>query len=133
MHLRCENRQINQSDDNIFLFVSDCSNFGKYLPPDMTQYETTADYCKFSMKNIAEFNIEIIEKKPNQLVVFRASNDKKIPISMSIHIEKSGDLSNLWIELQAEIPFFLQGMVKSPLQKFIDVLADKIKMESEKL
>ena len=84
------------------------------------------------MKNVADFKIEITEKQPYRLVSYKADNDKKIPISLSIFIENKETYSLLQIKLNADIPFFLQGMVKTPLQKFIDILEDKIKLEAEK-
>ena len=66
------------------------------------------------------------------LVVFRVGNDKNIPIELKIHIEEHQGSSFAEIELEADIPFFLQGMVKSPLQKFIEILLEKIKIEAEK-
>lgn len=133
MELHGESKKIYSSDEKIFHLVSNCSNFGKYLPPDVSNFEATSDYCKFTMKNVADFKIEITEKQPYRLVAYRADNDKKIPISMSIFIENKESFSLLQIHLNADIPFFLQGMVKTPLQKFIDILEDKIKLEAEKV
>ena len=132
MELHGESKKINSSDEKIFHLVSNCSNFGKYLPPDVTGFESTTEYCKFTMKNVADFKIEITEKQPYRLVSFKADNDKKIPISLSIFIENKETYSLLQIKLNADIPFFLQGMVKTPLQKFVDILEDKIKLEAEK-
>lgn len=132
MQIRSEQTLIQCSDEKIYQLVSNCSHFGKYLPPDITDFEATEDYCKFSMKNIADFKIEIVQKNPFNLVRFQVLNDKNIPITLSIHIEKDSSNSKLWIDLNAEIPFILQGMVKSPLQKFVDILSERIKMESEK-
>ena len=132
MELHGESKKINSSADKIYHLVSNCANFGKYLPPDVTGFESTTEYCKFSMKNVAEFKIEITEKQPFSLVSYRADNDKKIPIHLSIHIDNKETYSLLQIKLNADIPFFLQGMVKTPLQKFVDILEDKIKLEAEK-
>ena len=133
MELHGESKKINSSADKIYHLVSNCANFGKYLPPDVTGFESTTEYCKFSMKNVAEFKIEITEKQPFSLVSYRADNDKKIPIHLSIHIDNKETYSLLQIKLNADIPFFLQGMVKTPLQKFVDILEDKIKLEAEKV
>lgn len=133
MKLTAAKTQIQTSNEKIFNLVSNCSHFGKYLPPDVTNFESTADYCKFEMKSIAQFKIEITEKVPFSLVVFKVGNDKNIPIELKINIEDQQGSSFAEIELEADIPFFLQGMVKSPLQKFIDILLEKIKIEAEKV
>lgn len=133
MKLSSEKKLINSTNEKIFQLVSNCSQFGKYLPSDVTNIETTADFCKFEMKSIAQFMIEITEKSPNSLVVYNVGNDKNIPIELKINIQDNQGTSFAELELQADIPFFLQGMVKSPLQKFIDILIEKIKIESEKV
>lgn len=133
MKLNTAKTQIHTSNEKIFNLVSNCSHFGKYLPPDVTNFESTVDYCKFEMKSIAQFKIQITEKVPFSLVVFNVGNDKNIPIELKIHIEDQQGFCLAEIELEANIPFILQGMVKSPLQKFIDILIEKIKIEAEKV
>lgn len=133
MKLTSKKTQIDTSNERIFQLVSNCSNFGKYLPPDVTNFEATDDYFKFEMKNIAQFTIEITEKQPFHKVVFQAANDKNIPIGLDINIMEEQGSNFAQIELDADVPFFLQGMVKSPLQKFIEILIEKIKSEAEKV
>jgi len=133
MKLTGTRTQIHTSNEKIFNLVSNCSHFGKYLPPDVTSFESTVDYCTFEMKSIAQFKIEITEKVPFSIVVFKVGNDKNIPIELKITIEEDQTSSFAEIFLEADIPFFLQGMVKSPLQKFIDILLEKIKIEAEKV
>lgn len=133
MKLSGDSKKIQNSADKVFQLVSNCSNFGKYLPPDVTGFEATENYCSFNMNNVATFKIEITEKKAPTFVHFDAKNDKQIPIGVEIHITPDITGCELKMELQADIPFFLQGMIKSPLQKFIAILSDRIQAEAEKL
>jgi hypothetical protein len=133
MKLSGESKMIHNSEEKVFQLVSNCSHFGNYLPPDITGFEATETYCTFNMSNVAAFRIEITEKTPSHFVHFEATNDKHIPISLEIHISPASTGCEMKIELKADIPFFLQGMLKTPLQKFIDILSDRIQIEAEKL
>ena len=39
--------------------------------------------------------------------------------------------SDLNLAIDAEVPLFLQAMLKNPLQKFADVIVDKLKQNVE--
>lgn len=123
-----------QADNaKIYAMVTDCRRFGEFLPPQVQDWKAEEDYCEFSVAGMVTARIEISEKVEFSRVAYTIKNDKNFPVSFCINInEKGADNSEVGIEIKADVPFFLQGMVKDPLQKVADVIATKIKELAER-
>ena len=113
--------------------VTDLSKFGEFLPPQVQDWKAEADYCEFSVAGMLKARIEISEKVEFSKVVYEIKNDKNLPVKFQIDISEKGvESSEVGIDIEADVPFFLQGMVKDPLQKVADTIASKIKEIAEK-
>jgi len=124
---------IHAPDHIVFEFITNFSHFGSYLPPEIKDFEATADYCKFNIQGVATLMLSIVEKTEYSLVVYNAENDKNIPFKIAIFIESDElSASTIRIEADADLPVFVAPMVKKPLEKFVTVLAEKLKEEIEK-
>jgi hypothetical protein len=75
--------------------------------------------------------MDIVEKVADSKIVFRMTNDKNIPILLSFDINKTGETCRLDVTIDAEVPLFLQSVIKNPLQKVADTLGEKIKNYTE--
>ena len=124
---------IQATDAKIFAMVTDLSKFGEFLPPQVQDWKAEADYCEFSVAGMLKARIEISEKVEFSKVVYEIKNDKNLPVKFQIDISEKGvESSEVGIDIEADVPFFLQGMVKDPLQKVADTIASKIKEIAEK-
>lgn len=124
---------IQAKDAKIYAMVTDCRRFGEFLPPQVQDWKAEEDYCEFSVAGMVTARIEITEKVEFSRVTYTIKNDKNLPVSFRIDInEKDTESSEVGIEIKADVPFFLQGMVKDPLQKVADVMATKIKELAER-
>lgn len=123
---------VQAKDSEVFAKLCNCNNFGKFLPEQIKDWESTADYCKFSIPGVATLMLNIQEKVEFSKVVFAASNDKHIPVNITLNLAGQGDGTDVNAEIEAEVPSFLSGMVQKPLQNLVDMIADKIKNDSEK-
>lgn len=118
-------------DRIIFSKICNCNNFAKFLPDQIKDWQSTEDYCQFSIPGIASLKITIAEKQEFSKVVYTASNDKNIPISICILMNGHDNSTDVSTEIEADIPVFLTGMVQKPLQNLVDIISDKIKVEVE--
>ena len=132
MKVSSKNTQVQASDQKIFSLVSNCTNFGKVLPEQINNWEATEDYCKFTLQGMVTLTLRIAEKQEFSKVVFQAENDQKIPISLTISIQSQGSYCDVMVEIDADVPGYLSGMVKNPLQSFVDMAAKKIETEAIK-
>lgn len=133
MTINSKSDTIQAKDAKIYAMVTDCRRFGEFLPPQVQDWKAEEDYCEFSVAGMVTARIEITEKVEFSRVTYTIKNDKNLPVSFCIDInEKDTESSEVGIEIKADVPFFLQGMVKDPLQKVADVMATKIKELAEK-
>jgi len=133
MNITGNSTPIKASDRTVFEFITNFSHFKNYLPPEIKDFEATADYCKFNIQGVATLKLSIIEKVEYSLVVYNAENDKNIPLKISIFIKGNESFtSTVRAEMDADLPVFVVPMVKKPLEKFVAVLVEKLKEEIEK-
>ena len=72
-----------------------------------------------------------IAEKSEEKIVYTASTDKNIPVSIAIFMDGKDNGTDLHADIDAEIPIFLSAMVKKPLQNLVDMIADRVKAETE--
>ena len=133
MKINSNSGEILAKDAKIYAMVTDLRRFGEFLPPQVQDWKAEEDYCEFSVAGMVTARLEIAEKVEFSKVVYEIKNDKNLPVKFQIDItEKGVDNSEVGIGIEADVPFFLQGMVKDPLQKVADTIAQKIKELAEK-
>lgn len=122
---------IEASNEKIFNMMSDCSRFGQIIPDGIQDWEAGTDYFKFSFQGLVTMTLRIAEKIEYSKIVFSAENSQNIPASISIDIDGNDQKSNVEISIEIEVPVFLSGMVKKPLQNFVDMAVAKLKEKCE--
>lgn len=133
MTINSNSGEIQAKDAKIYAMVTDCRRFGAFLPPQVQDWKAEEDYCEFTVAGMVTARIEITEKVEFSRVAYTIKNDKNMPVSFCIDINGHEDgKSSVGIEITADVPFFLQGMVKDPLQKVADVMTAKIKELAER-
>jgi hypothetical protein len=114
------------SAEQIYALVSNCNHFGAFIPEQVKGWEATEEGCRFTIEGIATLEIGIVEKIPCSKVKFQVSNDKNIPMGLEITIENQGNGRKIELSMMADVPIFLQPMVKKPMQNLLDVMATRI-------
>ncbi|MEG1555661.1 MAG: hypothetical protein RR356_02925 [Bacteroidales bacterium] len=132
MKVTSRTETVKASDHIIFAMVSNCNNFGKFLPDQVKDWESTEDFCKFAIPGVAVLTLTISEKIACSKVVYHASNDKNLPLTICIQLDGNGEECKVEVEIEVEVPIFLNPMVKKPLQNLVEIIVDKIKLEAEK-
>ena len=123
IHVRASNRDIYDKLCNL-------SYFEKFLPEQVKDWEAGEDYCQFAIPGVATMRLTIAEKTESK-IVYTASNAKNIPVSIAIFMDGKEDGTDLHADIDAEVPIFLNALVKKPLQNLVDMIADRVKTETE--
>lgn len=133
MNINSKSDLIQAKDAKIYAMVTDLKRFGEFLPPQVQDWKAEEDYCEFSVAGMVTARVEIAEKVEFSKVVYEIKNDKNLPVKFQIDITESGvENSEVGIGIEADVPFFLQGMVRDPLQKVADTIVLKIKELAER-
>lgn len=120
--------KINQSDEKIYNFLSDFNNFKHLIPPEKVKnWSSTTDSCRFTIEGIGDAGMKIIEKKPFELIKITADGSTPINFFLWIQIKKINEgQSGFRIVIEPQVNAMMMMMVKSPLQKFVDMLVTQL-------
>lgn len=134
MDLTSKKANIQAPDSNIFNMLINCNNIGKYIPKDKVQdFQSTETTCSFTVPGAGKIEMSLQEKVPDSLVSYSLGNAMAKDVSVIFHIENQGsNSSDFYITSHLDVPFFMAQMIKSSLQKFVDMLVDYIKIEAER-
>jgi len=129
-------KRVNVSAKSSALFetLTNCNNMGKYIPSDkIKDWQSTVDSCSFSVAGAGKIEMAIVEKQPFSSIVFSVGNAAAKDVKVVFYIDETSEEScELYAEAALEVPFFMAQMLKNPLQKFMDMLIDCIKIEGER-
>ena len=126
MNLESPKVSVQKSDDELFAFLSDVKNFEQLMPKNIEKFEADGNSFLFSLKGMPEIRLKIQEQIPSSKIVLGSTSDK-FKFTLTKNITKLDDTSS-------KIQFIFNGkfnpmismMLKSPLQKFINSLADNM-------
>ena len=118
---------IDKSEENIFNFISDFTNFSQLFPPQVNDLKITKDTCSFSIDGMPNVSLRITERIPFSCVVMSAE-DGKLPFELKCCLEKvSEDKCQAQFHFTAELNMMMKMMVEKPLTNFLNILAEKLK------
>ena len=117
------------SDQQIFAFLTDFTNFKALLPEEkVTGWEASTDKCSFHLDPVGRTGLEIIEKTPHKLVKI-ASVPEFSTYQFTIWIQLKHVAENdtrVKITIEPLVNKMLLPMIKGPLKKFADGLIEKV-------
>jgi len=117
----------------LFELSGNCQFFSHYLSDHVKDISATEDTCSFSVENIATITLRILDKTPFTSIRFAAENDKNIPFFLKLNFtEVSENETDVETIVDIDLPVFLKPVLQKPLQRFIDTLSEKIKIDAEK-
>lgn len=121
---------IDQSQEKIFLFLSDFNNFQKLMPSQVTDWKSTKDTCSFNISGMAKVDLKIESTIPNSKVHMVSVEGGKLPFAFTLDavlnvVNENSCIGQLIFE--GDIPIFIRPMVTGPLEKFFNALAHKMK------
>ena len=118
---------IDKTDTDIYSFLSDFNNFQKLMPEQVTNWESTADECKFTIAGMATLGMKIVEKKPTEYIkVIRTEGP--FDFELECYIKKiSESQSEVMLAFNADLNPMLKMMASKPLTNFLNILVKKLR------
>lgn len=126
--LESDKVEINNSAENIFNYLSDFRNFEKLMPPQVTNWQSTADDCSFTINGMATIGMKIIEKTPHSKITITSNGKVPFDFKLFVFIEERGaDKCIGQLVFESDMNPMLKMMVEKPLGNFFNMLAQKMK------
>lgn len=130
MNITSNEVQINAKDKIIFQLLSNCNNFKQYVP-EIQNWQSTENSCAFSVQGVGDVQMNITEKNEFSSVVFDVKNKQIKSLSIVFAIKNLEKTSILSGHSTIDIPIFIAQMIKPSLQKFLNLLMERIKLAVE--
>lgn len=127
MNLESPKVTVEKSSQELFDLLSDVKNFEKLMPENIAKFEVTGeDSFIFGLKGMPEIKLKMKEKvAPNKIVLGAASD--KLPFTLVANIDSISDQSSaVKLDFEGEFNAMMAMMVKGPIGKFIETLANNM-------
>ena len=127
MNLQSPKVTVEKSAQYIFESLSDVKNFEKLMPENIAKFEVTGDESFiFGLKGMPEIKLKMKEKTPYNKLVLGAASDK-LPFTLTGDINALSDTScEVQLLFEGEFNAMMAMMVKGPISKFIETLANNM-------
>ncbi|GAA3769638.1 SRPBCC family protein [Flavobacterium ginsengiterrae] len=127
MNLESPKVTVQKSAQDLFDQLTDVKNFEKLMPDNIAKFEVTGeDAFIFGLKGMPEIKLKMKEKTaPNKIVLGAASD--KLPFMLTSNIDSVSDSeSAVQLFFEGEFNAMMAMMVKGPISKFIETLANNM-------
>lgn len=127
MNLESPKVNVDQSAQYLFDQLSNVKNFEKLMPDTIAKFEVTGDDSFiFGLKGMPEIKLRVKEKNAPSRILLGAASDK-LPFSLEAKIDSvSENKSDVQLLFQGEFNAMMAMMVKGPITKFIETLAQNM-------
>ncbi len=127
MNLESPRVTVEKSAQELFDLLSDVKNFEKLMPDNIAKFEITGEESFiFGLKGMPEIKLKMKDKTAPSKVVLGAASDK-IPFTLIANIDAvSENSSAVKLDFEGEFNAMMAMMVKGPISKFIETLANNM-------
>jgi len=126
--IKSEKVSIKSSPEKIYSFLSDFNNFGKLMPEQVINWQSTVENCSFSIKGMADLALKMDKKNEFSFISYVSDGNKPFAFSLNSNIHNTSEsASEVQIILNADLNPMLKMMAQRPLQNFVNLLVQKLK------
>lgn len=127
MNLESPKVTVQKSAQELFDLLSDVRNFEKLMPDNIAKFEVIGeDAFIFGLKGMPEIKLKMKERTSPSKIVLGAASDK-LPFTLVSNIETVSDTSSaVKLDFEGEFNPMMAMMIKGPIGKFIETLANNM-------
>lgn len=127
MNLESQKATVSKPASYVFDALCQVANFEKLMPESIAKFEVLGeDSFIFGLKGMPEIKLKLKDKTPVSKVVLGAASDK-LPFTLTAQIDAVAENSStVQLFFEGEFNAMMAMMVKGPISKFIDTLAENM-------
>jgi len=127
MNLESPKVTVQKSAQDLFEQLTDVKNFEKLMPDNIAKFEVIGeDAFIFGLKGMPEIKLKMKEKTAPSKIVLGAASDK-LPFTLVSNINSVSDSSSeVQLLFEGEFNAMMAMMIKGPISKFIETLANNM-------
>lgn len=116
-----------QTELAVFNFLSDLNNLEKLMPTDrIEKWRSTNDTCRFAIKNLGTIGMKHKELVSPNKIILESDGKNPFEFTLTINVESLNDKVESFFIFNGDVNMFMSTMIKSPLSKFFDQLAENL-------
>lgn len=127
MNLESPKVNVSKSAEYVFNALNDVKNFEKLMPENIAKFEVIDENCfEFGLKGMPE--IKLVKKggTPNSQIVLGAASSK-LPFTLTGNLNAiDADNTEVQLTFEGEFNPMMAMMIKGPITKFIETLAENM-------
>lgn len=100
--------------------------------PQITNWSADENGCSFTIDGLVTCHFRLTEQVPYSKVCYHIDTDKNLSADAVIHIDAEGTGSSVQLEAEADVPIFLQAIIKGPIEKALNQALVRIKEMAER-
>lgn len=132
LHINSPEEAISASPEKVYQVLSHLYKHPMEGIPGLSNWEPMPDGCRFTVYDHVTCRLSLMEQQPCSRVVYRAEVETPhITATASFDIAPKGSESTLQATMDADVPFFLQGMVKGLVNQFMGLAMQYMKKAIE--
>lgn len=132
LHLNSNAETVAASPEKVYQVLTQFFHQDMSQLPGVSGWETLENGCRFNVQDQIQCQLTLTEQVPNSRVAYKAETDKPVSAEVVFDIEPEGDATRLQGHLDVNVPFFLQGMVKGLIDKFMGTAMHYLKTAIER-
>jgi hypothetical protein len=128
--------EIKRNVEFVYEYLADFTHFSMVANDKIENFKATQDSCSFTIKGMTDMGLKIISRLPNESITI--SNDTDVPSSMPLNFliifefeRVEPYVTKVIVKMELDANPMIAMMVKKPLEKFVNSLADGMKMAME--
>ena len=126
MNLESQKVSVAKSAKEVFEFLIDLKNFEQLMPENTQKFEVDGNSFLFALKGMPEIRLVLKDKTEFSNITLGAASSK-LPFTLSGNLtEISENECEAQLVFNGDFSSMMAMMVKKPLTKFIEVLAENI-------
>lgn len=127
MKLESPKVSVAKSDTYLFNALSDVKNFETLMPDSIAKFEVLGeDSFIFGLKGMPEIKLKMKEKVPHHTLILGAASDK-LPFTLTAKLNAlSTESTEVQLLFEGEFNPMMAMMIKGPISKFIETLAQNM-------
>lgn len=127
MNLESNKVTVNKSAAEVFNFLTKVENFEQIMPESKQKFEVLSDVrFLFQLKGMPEIVLEQKDQEAHSKVILGAASEK-LPFTLTATInEVEAGKAETQLLFDGEFNAMMAMMIKNPIQKFINSLAENL-------
>ena len=128
--------EIKRNVEFVYAYLADFTHFSMVANDKIENFKATQDRCSFTIKGMTDMGLKIISRLPNESITI--SNDTDVPSSMPLNFliifefeRVEPYVTKVIVKMELDANPMIAMMVKKPLEKFVNSLADGMKTAME--